>query len=150
MHLVLGQDRDVAAWVAARIPHMGPGADFGPCAAIGVADHAGRPLGGVVFSGFQPACRSIEVSFAADTARWLTAPLIGRILSYPFVQLGCQRVTAVTPRRAARARDFLDRFGFKREGAVRKGFGTDDAIVYGLLEREWRSSRWNRTPLARP
>jgi RimJ/RimL family protein N-acetyltransferase len=144
MHLVLGQDRDVAAWVAARIPHMGAGADFGPCAAIGVVDAAGRPLGGVVFSSFLPACRSIEVSIAADRARWLTAPLIRGIMSYPFVQLGCQRVTAITPRRAAPTRRFLDRFGFKREGVLRKGFGTDDAIIHGLLEREWRASRWNR------
>ena len=143
MHLVLGQDRDVAAWVAARIPHMAAGEGFGPCAAIGVADESGRALGGVVFSNFQPRYRSIEVSFAAETPRWLTARLIGGILSYPFVQLGCQRITAVTPRRAARARRFLDRFGFRREGVVRKGFGADDAIVSGLLEREWRGSRWS-------
>jgi RimJ/RimL family protein N-acetyltransferase len=145
MRLVLGQDRDVAAWVAARTPHMGEGALFGPCAAIGVADEAGRPLGAVVFSNFQPGFGSIEVSFAADTPRWLTRPLIGAILSYPFVQLDCQRLTAVTPRKARRARRFLDRFGFKREGVVRKGFGTDDAIISGLLRTEWLGSKWNRS-----
>jgi len=145
MRLVLGQDRDVAAWVAARIAHMGASADFGPCAAIGIADEAGRALGGVVFSNFQPGFRSIEVSFAAETSRWLTRPLICGILSYPFVQLDCQRVTAVTPRGARKARSFLDRFGFKREGVVRRGFGTDDAIISGLLRTEWLASRWSRS-----
>jgi hypothetical protein len=36
VHLLLGHDRELAQWAAARIPYMGADADFGPCAALGV------------------------------------------------------------------------------------------------------------------
>jgi len=142
MRLVLGRDAEVADWVGRRIPHVGSGEAFGPCAAIGVAAEDGQLQGGVVFSNWQPGCRSIEASFASETPRWLTRRIIGAILAYPFDQLDCQRITAVTPRRAKAARRFLDAFGFKREGLVRKGFGDDDAVVSGMLRREWEASRW--------
>ena len=74
----------------------------------------------------------------------------GRIYDYPFDQLGCGRLTAVTPRRARAARRFLDAFGFKREGLVRQGFGDDDAVISGLLKREWEASRWRLPHLAAP
>ena len=150
MRLVLGQDAAVADWVARRIPQVGSGAAFGPCAAIGVAGGEGGLIGGVVFSNWRPACRSIEVSFASETPRWLTRRLLGAILAYPFAQLGCERLTAVTPRRAKAARRFLDGFGFKREGLVRKGFGDDDAVISGMLRREWEASRWRLPRLAAP
>jgi RimJ/RimL family protein N-acetyltransferase len=145
MRLVLGRDADVAEWVGRRIAHVGSGAAFGPCAAIGVATEDGSLIGGVVFSNWQPACRSIEASFASETPRWLTRRIIGGILAYPFGQLGCQRMTAITPRKARAARRFLDAFGFKREGLVRKGFGDDDAVISGMLKREWEASRWVRS-----
>ena len=62
--------------------------------------------------------------------------------SYPFDQLACHRLTAITPKKARAARRFLDHFGFKREGVVRRAFGEDDAIVSGLLKAEWERSRW--------
>ncbi len=142
MRLVLGRDAWVGGWVARLIPHVADAEAFGPYTAIGVESEAGEPLGGVVFSGYQPAYRSIEISCAATTPRWLTRPLVAAIMAYPFDQLGCQRVTAVTPRRNTPSRRFLEAFGFKREGLVRKGFGDDDAVVCGMLEREWRASRW--------
>lgn len=141
MRLLLGDDANVAAWVAERIPHMhGP---FPPAAAIGVVDEDGRPLGGVVFTSHHPAYRSIEASFASASPRWLTKGIISAILTYPFGQLDCQRVTTVTPRKATSARRFLEVFGFRREGIVRRGFGADDAVISGLLREEWARSRFN-------
>ncbi len=144
MRLVLGRDAMVAEWVGFHIPHVGSGPAFGPCSAIGVESDAGEPLGGVVYSNYQPACRSIELSFASASPRWLTRPIICAMMRYPFDQLGCQRVTAVTPRRNKPARRFVEVFGFKREGLVRRGFGDDDAVISGLLKREWQASRWAR------
>ncbi len=144
MRLVLGRDAMVAEWVAHQLPHVANGEAFGPCAAIGIESLGGDPLGGVVFSGYQPAYRSIEVSCASASPRWLTRSLIQGIFRYPFDQLDCQRVTAVTGRRNRPSRRFLETFGFKREGLVRKGLGEDDAVIYGLLKREWQASRWAR------
>lgn len=140
----MGQDADVARWVADRIPHMGPAGSFGACAAIGVVSEAGEPLAGVVFNNWLPDWGNIEASFASVSSRWLTKSLIRGIMHYPFGQLGCQRVTALTPRLARPARRFLDTFGFKREGLIRKGFGSDDMVVSGLLKDEWLNSRWMR------
>jgi RimJ/RimL family protein N-acetyltransferase len=142
VRLVLDQPAAVTAWVAERIPQMAGAADFGPATAIGVVSEDGRALGGVVFHNYQPRFRNIEGSFASETPRWLTRNLIRQILSYPFDQLSCQRLTAITPKRAHAARAFLDHFGFKREGVVRRGFGSDDAIISGLMRREWMRSRW--------
>lgn len=164
MNLLFGQDAFVAAWVAQRIDHVSSGEDFGPCAAIGVMSSEGLMLGGVVFNNYRPRYRDIEVSFAAEAtaeirdratrertrqvsaARWLTRPIICGLLSYPFAQLNCQRITGVTPRKATSARRFLDHFGFKREGLVRRGFGDDDAVISGLLREEWLSSKWVKPP----
>ena len=145
MHLVLDQDAGVAAWVAQRIPQM---ADcdlqnpFGPSIGVGVVSEDGVPLGGVVFHDWQPRFKTVQASFAADSHRWLTRRILVGILSIPFDQWGCQRINALTPKRNKAARKFLDTFGFKREGCARLGFGDDDAIISGLLKRDWLQSRW--------
>lgn len=135
-----------AEWVAARIPHMRTGT-FGPCVTIGVAGKQPgsdpRLLGAVVFHDYRPQYRSVEWSAAADDPRWLSPKLIGQIMRYPFDQLNVRRITAVIPRRNERSRDFHARFGFKQEGSIRRGFGSDDAIVYGLMRADWARSPFN-------
>lgn len=132
----------MAWWVADRIDQMGDGSDFGECTAFGVSGKDGI-LGGVVFNNWIPRYRSVEVSFASASPRWLTRPIIKSIMSYPFDKLECERVTALTPSRTASARRFLQTFGFVKEGEVRKGFGDDDAVISGLLKEEWLASRWS-------
>jgi RimJ/RimL family protein N-acetyltransferase len=144
---LLGHDAAVAHWVAQRIPYMGDGEAFGACSAIGVLREDGRLVGGVVYHNHYPQFGNIELSFASDDARWLTRPIICALLSYPFVQLQCRRVTGCTPRRAARALRFLNNFGFRREGVVWRMFGDDDGIISGLRRTYWERSRWAK-PLA--
>lgn len=142
MRLVYGQNQAVANWVASRIPQM-HGQPFAPEAkAIGVCDERGEPLGGVVFTNWQPWYRSIEAHFASASPRWLTRRIVVEILDYAWSQLQCRRITAITPSSAASALRFLESFGFVREGLVRHGFGEDDAVISGLLSEEWLSSRW--------
>jgi RimJ/RimL family protein N-acetyltransferase len=153
VRVITGQDSGVADWVARQIPIMAAkvarepfGKAFGPSTAIGVINEEGWLIGGVVYHGYDPDFRSIELSFASATSKWLTRPIIAELLGYPFYQLGCQRVTGATPKKAADARRFLEKFGFKREGVIRRGFGSDDAILSGLLRREWEQSRYFRPP----
>jgi RimJ/RimL family protein N-acetyltransferase len=135
----------VARWVASRIPLMEGTLGFEDKAvSFGVLSDDGQPLGGVVFTDWQPAYRSIQISFASASPKWLTPRLVTAILDYPFAQLACQRITSVTPSQAVSARRFLNRFGFVREGLLRRGFGTDDAIISGLLAEEWAGHRFNR------
>lgn len=130
----------VAQWVGERIARD---VEWGPCQAIGVVDKDDNLIAGVVFSNHQPHFRNIEVGFAADRANWLTPNLARAILSYPFDQLGCERITTLTPKRNRAARQFLQKFGFVLEGNVRKGFGDDDMIISGLLKSEWDGHRYN-------
>lgn len=151
MRVLTGHDAGVADWVARQIPIMAAkvarepfGKAFGPSTAIGVINEDGWLIGGVVYHGYDPDFRSIEMSFASASSRWLTRDIISVLLGYPFDQLGCIRVTGATPKRSAAARRFVDKFGFKREGVIRKGFGSDDAIISGLMKSEWEQSRWRR------
>ena len=147
MRLVVGHDQFFADWVAARIPQLAGTLGFGPCTAIGVA-HGAVVLGACVYHGFAPQWRDIQMSFASVDRRWLIGPpgdrlgLIRGLMAYPFDQLKVARVTTYTPKRNREARRFLDRFGFKREGLIRRGFGSDDMVVSGLLQSEWAASRW--------
>jgi RimJ/RimL family protein N-acetyltransferase len=131
----------VAQWVADQIGH---GLDWGPCEAIGVVDKDDNLIGGVVFNQYQPQYRNIEVSFAAIRPNWLTPSLVTGILSYAFDQLDCNRITSLTPKKLRRARQFLQKFGFKHEGTVRSGYGDDDCIISGLLKSEWQVHRFNK------
>lgn len=143
MKLLFGADQEVAGWVASHIPTM-MGENFGPCSAIGVASETGQPIAGVVYHNHFPQYRNIELSVAAVSPKWLTRPIITSLLRYPFVQLGVRRLTVVTPAdRQTSVWRFLTKFGFQREGLIRKGLGTQDAVVWGLLASEWRFNRYN-------
>lgn len=131
----------VAQWVADQIGH---GLDWGPCEAIGVVDKNDNLIGGVVFNQYQPQYRNIEVSFASIRSDWLTPSLVSGIVGYAFNQLGCARITSLTPKKLRRARQFLIKFGFKHEGTIRLGYGNDDCIISGLLASEWAVHRFNR------
>lgn len=137
MKLVCGRDAVVAEWVRARIPHMA-GGDFGPCVAIGVEDDTGRLVAGAVYHGYNalPGGGDIQMSMAADSARWARKGVIRGLLDYPFNQAGCHRVTTITPLRNARALKINAGLGFEVEGRIRRGFGDDDAIIMGLMRED--------------
>ena len=148
LYLVVGEDAAVTHWTCERIPHLAlripyspPGMVLGPTSAIGVTDGQ-HMLAGIVFHGYDPYVQSIEVSCAAEDRRWANREVFRAVLRYPFAQLDCQRVTAATPRRATSTRRFLEGLGFRREGSIRRGFGDDNAIVYGLLREEWLEGRF--------
>lgn len=145
MHLVLGEDAEVGAWAEARIPHLFL-ESLGPFRALGIGDEAGVLRGAVLFHGWAPRYRTIEVSFALESPRWLTRRLIAGILAYPFEQLAILRLGAATPagRAALPAHRFLQAFGFRREGLARAGFGPfGHAVIWSLTARDWARCRFN-------
>lgn len=140
---MLGNDDKIAAWIADRIPYL-RGESLGPCTTFTVANNAGtKILGAVAFHNYRPTFRSIEWSAAADNANWLSVPIINKIMAYPFSQLGCVRITAFIAKKNKRSREFQERFGFKHEGSLRRQAGGDDLYIYGMLNSEWKRSRFN-------
>ena len=131
MNLLLGCDAQVTAWVGERL-----GQRFDATAAVGVLGEDETMIGAVAFHTFTG--QDIVISAAADTPRWLTRGLLRVLGQYVFRQLGCRRCTAIVAKRNHRSRAAVERLGFEREGRLRKYFGDQDAIIYGLLREEWR------------
>lgn len=139
---VFGQDEALIRWACEKIGYV-RAERFAGCHAIGVVDDQGV-LGAVaIYSGYDGDFNDIEISFAMRPGFYLSRAAISMFLRYPFGQLKCQRVTAATPLKATSTRQFLEKLGFKREGVLRRRFGTDDAVVYGILAKEWARSVFN-------
>ncbi|MGB8489126.1 MAG: hypothetical protein WCD67_22890, partial [Xanthobacteraceae bacterium] len=80
----------LARWAGARLGI----ADFSPCVAIGVA-RGGEVVAAAIYNNYRPP--NIEITFVTSSPRWASKEAIRAMLRYPFVQLGCARLTAVTP-----------------------------------------------------
>lgn len=154
--LLYQHDAEVIHWVCEHIPHLrervpyfDKGGVLGPAVGIGVLDDAGALIAGVVFHGYDPFVKAVEVSCASSTRMWAKPAVVREILRYPFEQLQLIRVSAATPKRSTSPRRFLENLGFRREGSIRRGFGDDSAIIYGLLAEDWAAHRINqRAPSA--
>ena len=129
----MGHDRDVAKWVGGQLGID----DFGPCTAIGIT-RGDELIAGSVFYGYREA--NIEISFASTTSRWCTrSTLRGAVFWYPFVQLRCHRLTAMTRSKAMSVRKFLLHLGFVEECIIRRALRDgDDVVVHGILREECR------------
>jgi RimJ/RimL family protein N-acetyltransferase len=105
-------------------------------AALGVVV-AGRIAGGVMFFNWRREDGDIELAGAFVSPLWAQPATLRTIARYPFVQLNCVRVTALTARRNKRARRVLEKLGFRIEGVKRKGAaGRDDRCIYGLIRSQ--------------
>ena len=131
--LVYGHDEALARWAGDRIGIT----DFGPCRAIGILRHSTLAAVAIFHHYRHP---DIEISFVTATPRWATPQNVRGILRYPFLQLGCSRITAITKDTNQRARAFLCRLGFHQEGIHPEVFIDGDAISYGLLRKD--AARW--------
>jgi RimJ/RimL family protein N-acetyltransferase len=132
--IILGRDALVAAWAKAR-----HGMEFfPPSLAVGLAEN-GTLVGAIVFNNYTRS--SIELSVAGET-RAFTPRVVRWCFGYVFGQLGCARATLRTAKRKRRVRDLILRLGFRPEGKLRRYYGTDDAMMYGLLKDE--AGRWLR------
>lgn len=143
MRLLIGRSQDVARFVADLIPRCRE-RGFGNCSAIGVLDADNRLVGGMVYHDWDPGAGVIEFSGAAVSPRWLTRPVLHRLFSYPFDELGCQLVATRNSARNTRLHRQLKAYGFERFDIPRL-FGRDeDAVVWTLTVEGWRANRFNR------
>lgn len=125
--ILLGHDRAVADWVAARARGK---AFHDPLTAIGLLDDTGRLQGGFVFTGYNG--DSVELSLAGRAVASRGA--MGIVLEYAFGQLGCSRLQMHTKRSNKRVLRMLApaRSNFTFEGISRRFYGREDGICYSL------------------
>jgi RimJ/RimL family protein N-acetyltransferase len=70
---------------------------------------------------------------------WVRREAMHRFFAYPFLQLGCNRVTGLVAATNLTARKFDEHIGFVQEGVLREGLPNGEAlIVYGMLRAECR------------
>jgi RimJ/RimL family protein N-acetyltransferase len=130
MRLVCDRQEELLAWAKQRMPLLNI---EGSAAAIGVED--GEIIAVAVFDRYRG--HDIEISFAADSPRWARRGVIRGIFHYPFVQLGCVRLTTITAENNTRARRLDEGLGFVLEGIHPNGLAPGvTAVSYGMQRSE--------------
>lgn len=105
---------------------------------IGVATPDGELLAAVGYCNWRQV--DIEMWVAAEPGtRWLTRGNLRAFFSYPFVDLGCRRATAICEKRNRRARRFVEHLGWTLEG-THPGAALDGGAMcsYGMLREHCR------------
>jgi RimJ/RimL family protein N-acetyltransferase len=95
----------------------------------------GELVAGVLYEGFNR--QNIWMHVAAEPGKkWLNKEFLRYCFHYPFVELGCKRVSGYVEASNADARRFDEHLGFQQE-AVLQGAAADggDVIVY-VMRRE--------------
>lgn len=138
-NVLYGADADIKEFVRKRIPNSEEG--FAPDAtALGVLRH-GKLVGGVVYDRFGETNghKNIFMSAAMDDPRWASRKVLRELYGYPFLQLGCRRMTTVTTFENKAALEADLKMGFQIEGVLRCLFPGDvDGVVLGMLREECR------------
>ena len=132
------QDPKIQEWVRKELyPDID---DFGESTTIAI-EFDKKPIAAVVFNNFYG--RDIQATIATIDPRWATRKVLWHIFAYPFLQLGCRRISAMTRSKNLKAQSFLERLGFKREGELRQWYEHENAIVYGMTYQEcnWLEQR---------
>ena len=121
------------------IQRMGGGYADAQC--LAVIDNNDDIAGIVAFFNYRKP--NIEVGFFCDDFRWaLNRDGIIEVLSYPFIQLKCSRITALVEKKNTVARKMVQRLGFVEEGKLRKAGPKGDIFVYGLLADELKLRKY--------
>lgn len=98
----------------------------------------GDLIAGVIFEGYNPFNIFMHVA-AVPGARWLTRDYLRACFRYPFVQLGCKRVTGWVEESNMAARRFDEHLGFREEARLRcAARDGGDVILYVLWREECR------------
>lgn len=129
-YLLEGHADLVFAWVRERVPDLNIEGGY---EAIGTVTEDRRLLGGVVYTDWIG--HDIRMH-CAGVPGWLTRGLIRAYFTYPFVQLGCRRVSLIIAKGNKRSRRLAEGLGFRMEGTHPGLLSSGKtAISYGMLAK---------------
>ena len=130
-----GQRDELGAWFMSKFPGISYEMSD-PYVAIACYSPHGK--GVVVYHSYRPYVPDIHLD-AAGEGLWITRESLRVYFDYPFIQLGCRRITTLIAKNNRPARRLNEKLGFVSEGVLREGMpGGHNAIVYGMLRRECR------------
>jgi hypothetical protein len=133
--ILSGEDERVAAWLATRID----GFEYGdtPYSAIGLLDSGGHLIAGSMYTHYVH--QDVRVTFALAGVRSCTRYFLGECFRYPFLGLGCHRITTLVRQGNSASHNWCLRLGFALEGTVREYFPSgEDCLIFGMLRAECR------------
>ena len=137
-----GLNAALAGWVNGKL-FGESGTGFGPCTTMGVFD-GDHLLGVMVYHNYNSKAGVIEISGAAEHARWLTNAVLLEMFAYPFDQIGCQLVVMRVSEENRRLSRILTAYGFDRYKIPRLRGRHEDEIVFTLTDDRWRNNRFHR------
>lgn len=123
------------AEAAGCLPH------WGPFSALAKVDDNGVVVG-VVYNQFigdglryQDCCMHVG---ARPNAKWARPDFLYHAFAYPFLEMGCERVTGLVGKKNKRARQFFEKLGFEYEACLKRQRVGDDTIVYRMFKDQCR------------
>ena len=122
-------------FVALRV--WGRHKDFPLGSAMGVAD-GDRIVAAVIFTNYDRDAGVIEMSAAADTARWLTRPILSEMFGYAFDQMKCQAVVLRCDPDNKRMNRIATAYGFRRYEIPRLRGRDKPEVLFVLSDDDWR------------
>ena len=93
-------------------------------------------IGSFVFSEYTG--NDVHMYCASDNPRIFQRRYIKTMFDYCFETMKVKRVSAMCNESNLRSRKLISGVGFKQEGRLRRYFGNEDALVYGLLKEDMR------------
>jgi hypothetical protein len=132
--VLFDHDNIVGPWVAHRY-----GGDWSPGqgTTIGLLSLGRGMIAGVIYESYNKA--NVNMHVAAEGTNWLTRGFLWVCFHYPFVQLGCKRVTGITPASNHRALRFNKSLGFEVEATLKDAAPDGDVVIQVM----WRDKcRW--------
>jgi RimJ/RimL family protein N-acetyltransferase len=102
----------------------------------------GNVIAAILYHNYDEAAQVIEISGAADTARWLERPILHEMFDYPFNRLGCQAVVMRVEANNSRLGRMLPAFGFKKYDIPRLAGRDKTQSIYVLSDDDWRNGRF--------
>ncbi len=113
------------------------------CKCITTLSNTGEILGVVVYS--QTTLTNCMMSVASDgTGRFLSRAALYEFFALPFIQWGKPRVTTLIRPSNTHSINFNRKIGFIQEGIVRRAYGDEDGILFGMLKEECRFLNYKR------
>lgn len=133
-NVLFGFDREVAEWVAARVPYYKPDGDT---TGLGLV-HDGRLVGGAVYDNWNGV--NVSSTFALDEKVALRRDTLFMLFNYPFGQLGCRTITNLVASSNVPSLNLTTKLGFEPEAIVR--FAAHDGSDMIVLKMWKERCRW--------
>lgn len=118
---------------------------------IGFA-RGGKMLAIALYTRFEPRGKeyqSCELHLASTSPLWCAPDILYHIFSYPFVQLGCERITGLIYESNLRARKCAEHLGFVEEGRSARVRPNDNLVIYRMFKEDCRWLNYEQNAILR-